>query len=247
MRRSSAHDPDVPPTSATLAVQPFDDRGHVEPAGPAALRRVRHAAATLTVTKLSVGPMDNNCYVVSDAAAGTGIVIDAADEPERILAAIGDIDITAVLTTHGHADHWQALAAVARATSARVLHHPADAQMIPVPADGTLAHGDIISVGAASVEVRHTPGHTDGSVCVVLSGTADDQPDHTTHIFTGDTLFPGGPGKTTSQVAFTQIMASLRSRLFTLDDDTWVHPGHGDDTTLGAERPHLDTWEARGW
>ncbi|HEX6255132.1 MAG TPA: MBL fold metallo-hydrolase [Euzebyales bacterium] len=247
MRRSPAGDPATTPGSPTLTARPFDDRGHVEPAGPAALRHIRHPAATLTVTKLSVGPMDNNCYVLSDASAGTGIVIDAADEPDRILAAIGDVDITAVLTTHGHPDHWQALAAVARATGARVLHHAADAQMIPVPADGTVTDRDIISVGAASVEVRHTPGHTDGSVCVLLSGAADDRPDHTTHLFTGDTLFPGGPGKTTNATAFEQIMASLRRQLFTLDDDTWVHPGHGDDTTLGTERPHLDAWEARGW
>ena len=228
-------------------MQIFDDRGHVEPHGPPAHRLVRHGATSVSVTKLSVGPMDNNCYVLADTATGTGIIIDAADEPDRILTAVGDIDITTVITTHGHRDHWQGLAAVARATGARVLHHIADAAMIPVPADGMIGDGDTVTFGAAAVEVRHTPGHTDGSVCLVLSGVAEDRPEITTHLFTGDTLFPGGPGKTSSKAAFSQVMTSLRERLFTLDDDTWVHPGHGDDTTLGEERGDLDAWQARGW
>jgi glyoxylase-like metal-dependent hydrolase (beta-lactamase superfamily II) len=228
-------------------MQTFDERGHVEPHGPPAHRLVRHGATRVSVTKLSVGPMDNNCYVIADTGTGTGIIIDAADEPERILEAVGDIDITTILTTHGHRDHWQALAAVKRATGARVLHHLADAAMIPVPADGTAADGDKVIIGAAAVEVLHTPGHTDGSVCVVLSGPAEDRPEITTHLFTGDTLFPGGPGKTSGEAAFARIMTSLRTRVFVLDDDTWVHPGHGDDTTLGAERGDLDAWQARGW
>lgn len=228
-------------------MQTFDDRGHVEPHGPPAHRLVRHGAVLVSVTKLSVGPMDNNCYVLADTATDTGIIIDAADEPDRILEAVGDVDITTILTTHGHRDHWQALAAVKRATGARVMHHLADAPMIPVPADGTVGDGDKVSVGAAAVEVLHTPGHTDGSVCIVLSGAAEDRPEMTTHLFTGDTLFPGGPGKTSGATTFAQIMTSLRSRLFTFDDDTWVHPGHGDDTTLGAERADLDAWQARGW
>ena len=228
-------------------MQTFDDRGHVEPHGPPARRRVQHGSTSVSVTKLSVGPMDNNCYVLADTATGTGIIIDAADEPDRILAAVGDTDVTTVVTTHGHPDHWQALAAVKRATGARVLHHIADARMIPVPADGTVGDGDKITLGGAAVEVLHTPGHTDGSVCIVLSGVAEDRPEITTHLFTGDTLFPGGPGKTSGRAAFAQIMTSLRERLFTCDDDSWVHPGHGDDTTLGAERGDLDAWQARGW
>lgn len=228
-------------------MQTFDERGHVEPHGAPARRHVHHAATTIEVTKLSVGPMDNNCYVLTDTGTGTGIIIDAADDAERILDVVGDVDITTVLTTHGHADHWQALATVARATGARMLHHIADAPMIPVPADGSIGHGDSVSVGAAAVDVIHTPGHTGGSVCLVLTGAADDQPDITTHLFTGDTLFPGGPGKTTSGAAFAQVMESLRTRLFTFDDDTWVHPGHGDDTTIGHERPQLDAWQERGW
>lgn len=221
--------------------------GHVEPRGGPAQRLVTHPAATVAVTKLSVGPMDNNCYVVADTTHGTGIVVDAADDADRILAAIGDLDVTAVLTTHHHRDHWQALADVVRATGARVLHHQEDASRIPVPAGNAITDGDRLAVGAAVLEIRHTPGHTAGSVCAVLEGAAEDAPDITTHVFTGDTLFPGGPGKTVNSDAFATIMASLDERLFTLPDETWVYPGHGDDTTIGAERPHLDDWRRRGW
>lgn len=221
--------------------------GHVEPRGAPIRRLIAHPATTVAVTKLSVGPMDNNCYIIADTARATGIVIDAAADADRILAAIGDLDITAVLTTHHHRDHWQALADVIRATGARALHHREDASQIPVPADGAVADGDQLAVGAAALEIRHTPGHTAGSVCAVLDGVADDAADATTHVFTGDTLFPGGPGKTVNDHAFATIMASLDERLFTLPDDTWVYPGHGDDTTIGTERPHLEEWRQRGW
>lgn len=226
---------------------PSQYTGHVDPRGRPAVRRIAHHATTVTVTKLSVGPMDNNCYVVADRSRRTGIVIDAADDAERILDAVGDLDITATLTTHHHRDHWQALAPVARATGARVLHHREDASRIPVPPDSALRDGDQLAVGAAAVEIRHTPGHTAGSVCVVLWGAASDDPTITAHVFSGDTLFPGGPGKTADADAFATVMASLESRVFPLPDETWVYPGHGDDTTLGAERPHLDEWRRRGW
>lgn len=221
--------------------------GHVEQRGAPAQRVVSHDATSITVTKLSVGPMDNNCYVLTDTGSGTGIVIDAANDAERILDALGDVDVTTILTTHHHHDHWQALAAVARATDARVLLHAEEQSHVPVPVDGTVTHGDRISLGTACIEILHTPGHTDGSVCAVLSGPAQDRPDITTHVFTGDTLFPGGPGKTNGDGAFARIIESLRTELFTFDDDTWIYPGHGDDTTIGAERPHLDAWQARGW
>lgn len=221
--------------------------GHVEPRGGPEKRMVQHDAATIAVIKLSVGPLDNNCYVLADTHRGAAIIVDAADEADRILDAVGDLDVTTILTTHHHQDHWQALAAVARATDARVLLHPEEQSQVPVPVSGTVAHGDRISLGSACLEILHTPGHTDGSVCALLTGAAEDRPDITTHVFTGDTLFPGGPGRTTSGAAFSQIMTSLRTHLFTLDDDTWIYPGHGDDTTIGAERPHLDDWQARGW
>lgn len=228
-------------------MQTSDYTGHVEPGGAPLHRSIDHGTTTVTVTKLSVGPMDNNCYVLTDSDAGTGIMIDAANDAERIMEVIGDVRITAIVTTHGHQDHWQALAEVARATGAAVVHHSADAARIPVTADRAVDHGDTVDFGTATVEIRHTPGHTDGSICVVLSGTAEGSPPTTTHVFTGDTLFPGGPGKTQDATQFELVMRSLRERLFVLPDDTWVYPGHGDDTTLGHERDELDRWQARGW
>lgn len=200
------------------------------------------------LSKLSVGPMDNNCYVLRDTGSGRALLIDAAAEPDRILAQLGDIRVDVVVTTHGHRDHWQALSVVADATAAAIAHHADDADTIPVAASRTLRDGDTITFGDVSLDVLHTPGHTPGSVCLRLEGRAVDQPDTImTHLFTGDTLFPGGPGKTDAPAAFATIMRSLRERLFVLDDDTWVYPGHGDDTTLGAERGQLDAWEQRGW
>jgi glyoxylase-like metal-dependent hydrolase (beta-lactamase superfamily II) len=238
-----------------------DYPGHVDPGGPAIRRIVHHVPrvragasepaggdlTTVSVTKLSVGPMDNNCYVLADTGAGVALVIDAADEAQRIVDAIGDLRVAAILVTHGHPDHWQALREVAAATGAPVVYHGAERARIPVAPDRIVEHGATLTFGAASVTVRHTPGHTDGSVCAVLTGSAHDRPVIATHLFTGDTLFPGGPGKTQDADRFRQIMRSLREELFVLPDDTWVYPGHGDDTTLGDERGQLDHWQARGW
>jgi glyoxylase-like metal-dependent hydrolase (beta-lactamase superfamily II) len=221
--------------------------GHVEPSSAPIRRSVRHLDTTVEITKVSVGPMDNNCYVLRDASTDRAMVIDAAAEPDRVLDTIGDAAVDLVLTTHGHRDHWQALQPVSSATGATVAHHAGDAGQIPVPPDLTVEHGQTLRFGQATVMVRHTPGHTDGSVCVVLIGQAVDRPSTTTHVFTGDTLFPGGPGRTTTSPQFERIMRSLRERLFDLPDETWIYPGHGDDTTLGTERPHLDEWQQRGW
>src|SRR5690606_12490607 len=113
-----------------------------------------------------VGPMDSNCYVLADTAAGECLIIDAADEAPRILDAVGDLRVTAILTTHGHRDHWQALRDVAQATGADVVHHGADRALIPVVPDRLAEDAQALEFGSATVELRHTPGHTDGSVCV---------------------------------------------------------------------------------
>jgi glyoxylase-like metal-dependent hydrolase (beta-lactamase superfamily II) len=217
----------------------FPDNGHVEPGGATIARTVTLAdGGEVEVRKLSVGPMDNNCYVlVSD---GHALLIDAANDADRILSEVEDVVVCTILTTHGHHDHWQALDDVASATGADVVHHRADAEMIPHEADQLVDGGEVLSFGSASVRLIHNPGHTPGSTSVLLGETT---------LFTGDTLFPGGPGNTFGDAdAFAQIMTSLEDELFgQLGDDVVVHPGHGDDTTLGAERPSLAEWRERGW
>lgn len=201
-------------------------------------RTVNADGVDVEVRKLSVSAMDNNVYLLTDLSRGEALLIDAADDAQRLVAEIGDRDVVAIFTTHGHWDHVRALDEVARATGAPVVLHPADVELAGRRPDQPAEDGMTLRFGDAAVELRHTPGHTPGSVCAILGET---------HLFSGDTLFPGGPGRTTSPDEFATIMDSLRTQLFTLGDDTWVYPGHGDDTTLGTERPKLDEWQARGW
>jgi glyoxylase-like metal-dependent hydrolase (beta-lactamase superfamily II) len=219
--------------------EPDEYRGHVDPGGPAIRRVVAVGGAEVEVRKLSVGPMDNNAYLLTDLGTSRALLIDAANEPDRLLRELEGVELDAIFTTHGHFDHVQALGPVAEATGALTWLHPGDADMVPREADRAAADGDVLRFGDAEVHLIHTPGHTPGSTCLLLGDG---------HLFTGDTLFPGGPGNTFGNAdAFARIMQSLRERLFVLTDDTWVYPGHGDDTTLGAERPQLEEWQARGW
>lgn len=217
-----------------------DYSGHAEPGGPALSRTVTLPSGwAVEVRKLSVGPMDNNAYLLVDTASGEALFVDAAAEPRRLLDQVRGLELVGVVTTHGHRDHWQALDAVADATGAATWLHPGDRDLVPRVADHHAVGGVRVGFGGADVRVVHTPGHTDGSICALLGDA---------HLFTGDTLFPGGPGNTFGDPgAFRTIMRSLRERVFTLADETWVYPGHGDDTTLGRERPRLDEWDARGW
>lgn len=213
--------------------------GHVEPGGPTARRVVETPQAHVEIRKLSVGPMDNNAYVLVDTGAGKALLIDAANDASRLLTEVDGLDLVAIVTTHGHRDHWQALGPVADATAAPVFLHPADQDLVPRPADKELIDGQVIGFGSAEVSVIHTPGHTPGSTCLLLGGR---------HLFTGDTLFPGGHGRVIDDEHHHLIMDGLEREVFDrLPDDTWVYPGHGDDTTLGAERPHLAEWRERGW
>lgn len=215
----------------------YTANGHVEPGGATISRTVTLPdGQVVEVRKLSVGSMDNNCYVLVNG--GQALLIDAADDADRILSEVEDVVVCTILTTHGHHDHWQALAEVAEATGADVVHHAEDTPMIPVPASRHVGDGDTIAVGDAEVTLIHNPGHTPGSTSVLLGDQV---------LFSGDTLFPGGPGRTTHPDEFAQIMDSLESRLFALDDGVAVLPGHGDDTTIGTERPHLTEWRERGW
>ena len=196
----------------------------------------------LSVTKLAVGPMDNNAYLLRSLRSGEALLIDAAAEPDRLIELIGDTPVVRIVTTHKHADHWQALAEVQAATGAAVAAHPIDADEIPVTVTEPVEHGDTVRVGDVELTVIHLRGHTPGSIALRYDAAAEP------HLFTGDSLFPGGPGKTTSAADFTSLMNDLEQRVFDqLPDPTWVYPGHGNDTTLGAERPHIPEWRARGW
>ena len=214
--------------------------GDVQPGGPADVREL----PGLTISKLAVSEMANNVYLLRDTATGEGLLIDAAAEPEAVLGLIGDGGIRTVVTTHGHWDHHRALPQVVEATGAETVAHPADAADLPVPVARPVEHGDTVRVGEQTLEVIHLRGHTPGSIALVWRGPDDAG----THVFTGDSLFPGGPGRTTNPTDFTSLMDDLEERIFgRLDDDTWFYPGHGKDSTLGAERPHLGEWRARGW
>lgn len=212
--------------------------GHVDPGGPAATRTLER----LSITKLSVGPLDNNAYLLRCAATGRQLMIDAADEADRLVELTGTGGLDAVVTTHRHGDHWQALPAVLAATGARSLAGEHDAAELPAASEG-LADGDTVPVGDCMLEVVHLVGHTPGAIALLYRDPAGHP-----HLFTGDSLFPGGPGKTLRREDFLSLMHDLRTKIFDrLPDTTWVYPGHGDDTTLGAERGQLDEWQARGW
>jgi glyoxylase-like metal-dependent hydrolase (beta-lactamase superfamily II) len=196
----------------------------------------------LVVTKIAVGPMDNNAYLLRCASTGQALLIDAANEPARLIELIGDVPVGTIVTTHRHADHWQALWEVQEHTGAEVVAHPADADELPVTVTRRVEHGEALRFGDCEVSVIHLRGHTPGSIAILYD--AGGEP----HVFTGDSLFPGGVGKTVTPETFTSLLNDVTERLFDrLPDATWVYPGHGKDTTLGAERPHLGEWRERGW
>jgi glyoxylase-like metal-dependent hydrolase (beta-lactamase superfamily II) len=238
-----------------------DYTGDVVPGGPAAVRVLDE----VTIRKLSVGPMDNDAYAVTCRRTGARLLVDAAAEPERLLALLaadGADGPVQVVTTHRHHDHVGALAAVLAATGGG---HAAGAPDLAAGSAAAghvpgqpLAHGDVLIVGAVRLEVVALRGHTPGAVALVYrepaaagsggAGGSGGAVPGRAHLFTGDSLFPGGPGRTTSPEAFASLMSDLEQRVFDrFDDGAWVYPGHGRDTTLGAERPHLPAWRARGW
>ena len=213
--------------------------GSVTVGGPGDVRELPE----LIISKLAVGPVDNNAYLLRCRATGEQALIDAAAEPDRLIALTGD-RLQAVITTHQHQDHWNALAEVVAATGAATMAHPIDAPGIPVPTDVMLEEGSVLQVGRVRLRVIHLIGHTDGSIAFVY-----DDPEGPPHIFTGDCLFPGGVGNTWGDPArFQTLLDGVEDKIFgELPDETWVYPGHGNDTTLGIERPHLAEWRARQW
>ncbi|MHA3947613.1 MBL fold metallo-hydrolase [Cellulomonas bogoriensis] len=202
----------------------------------------------LVIRKASVGPMDNNTYLLTCRHTGRQLLIDAAADPERLLGLVREgsrsATLESVVTTHRHRDHHDGLESLVAVTGARSFAGTADAHALPVTTEH-LRHGDVITVGQVALEVISLRGHTPGSVALAYH---DPAAHGGVHLFTGDSLFPGGPGKTATPGDFEQLMNDLEQRVFgAYDDTTWVYPGHGRDTTLGAERPALGEWRARGW
>jgi glyoxylase-like metal-dependent hydrolase (beta-lactamase superfamily II) len=219
--------------------------GDVIPGGPTDLRDL----PLLTIRKASVSAMANNVYLLTCARTGAQLLIDAADDPRRIMSLLaeggggnGELDI--IVTTHQHWDHHRALAQVAASTKAVTASGDADADALPVIPTRRLAHGDTLAFGDVTLDVIHLRGHTPGSVALVYA-----DPQGHAHIWTGDSLFPGGVGNVEADPArFASLLGDVQTRIFDIyDDDTWIYPGHGADTTLGAERPHLPEWRERGW
>jgi glyoxylase-like metal-dependent hydrolase (beta-lactamase superfamily II) len=194
--------------------------------------------STFEVHKLVVGPVDNNVFVLRCKRTGDAVLLDAANEHEKLLELCERLGVRSVLETHGHWDHIQAVPAV-REAGYSVAVTSQDAEMLD-GYDEILQDESVIEVGDLRLHTIHTPGHTPGSMCFKLEGVP--------LLFSGDTLFPGGPGATKFEGGdFGQIIESIDRKLFTLPPDTLVLPGHGDDTTIGTERPHLDEWIERGW
>ncbi|MFI8455843.1 MBL fold metallo-hydrolase [Kitasatospora sp. NPDC085464] len=213
--------------------------GAVKVGGPPDVRELAH----LIITKVAVGPYDNNAYLLRCRATDEQLLIDAAADAPVLLETVGD-ELETVVTTHRHHDHWGALAEVVATTGARTAAGEHDAEGIDVPTELRLADGDKLRVGDVELTVRHLVGHTPGAIVLIY-----DDPQGHPHVFTGDCLFPGGVGNTWGDPeAFKTLFRDVNEKIFdALPDEAWVYPGHGNDTTLGAERPHLEEWRERGW
>ncbi len=219
--------------------------GDVAPGGPADTRE----AGDLLITKVAVDPeMSNNSYLLRCVSTGDQVLIDAAAEPSTLLPLIGEAGLTHVVTTHQHWDHHRALADVVAATGADVVAGAPDAEAITeqtgVAVTRSVGDGDTVPVGSCSLRVIRLTGHTPGSIALLFDDGSG-QP----HLFTGDSLFPGGVGNTRGDADnFRTLLDDVETKLFgTLPDETWFYPGHGSDSTLGAERPQLAEWRGRGW
>lgn len=218
--------------------------GNVEPGGPAQARDL----GPVTIRKLAVSAMHNNVYLLTDNGSGRQLMIDAADDAAELLGLVaenGNGTLDAVVTTHQHWDHVRALPAVLEATGATSIAGTDDADALPVEVDVRVGSGDTVRFGGIELEIITVRGHTPGGICIVYRA-----PDGTAHLFTGDSLFPGGVGATDryDYQSFPQLIADVEERLFArFPDDTWVYPGHGDDTVIGRERPQLPQWRERGW
>ena len=219
--------------------------GDVAPGGPAQVRQ----AGCMTITKVAVDEkMSNNAYLLHCEETDELVLIDAAYDAQTLLSLIGDRALTSVVTTHQHWDHHRALAEVVTATGASVVAGEPDAAAITeqtgVPVTRTVEHGDRIAVGTCDLTVIALAGHTPGSIALFWQDS-----DGQGHLFTGDSLFPGGVGNTFGDAAaFETLIEEISTKVFDVyADDVWFYPGHGGDSTLGDQRPHLEEWRQRGW
>lgn len=199
---------------------------------------ILHKDSSMVIEHVVVGPLANNVFTIRCAQTGEGILIDAADEDDLLGEMCDRAGVNKVITTHGHFDHIGAVVAL-RNKGIDIAVHDSDASMLP-SYDSIIHDNDILEVGKLRFELLHTPGHTPGSVSIRMIDTP--------FLFSGDTLFPGGPGATHFPGGdFKTIMNSIETRLMTLPKETIVLPGHGSSTTIGNERSSIDAWAARGW
>ena len=219
--------------------------GEVSPGGTPDVREL----GSLTITKVAVDEkMSNNCYLLTCKHTGEAVLIDAAASSDVLLPLVGSTPLTHVITTHQHWDHHRALADVVGATGAATVAGVPDAEAITtqtgVPIALEVGQGDTVPVGSCTLEVIALAGHTPGSIALLYADPAGHP-----HLFTGDSLFPGGVGNTFGdKAAFEQLHREVTTKIFDrFPDETWFYPGHGNDSTLGAQRPHLDEWRERGW
>jgi glyoxylase-like metal-dependent hydrolase (beta-lactamase superfamily II) len=181
-----------------------------------------HYRGEVWIVKLALGPYDNNCYVLIDPETLQSAIVDAPAEPQKVLDAVRGTQVKYLLITHTHADHLAGFREIVEGTGARVGVHPAEAHRLPQRPDFSLNDNDTLLVGAVPLRVLHTPGHTPGSCCLITGR----------RLFTGDTLFPGGPGHSSNAEDLQQELKSIAKKLLLLAPETAVYPGHGADTTI---------------
>jgi glyoxylase-like metal-dependent hydrolase (beta-lactamase superfamily II) len=194
-----------------------------------------HYDGEIRITKINMGAFDNNGYIVVCPETNEGVIIDTPAEPEKLLAEIGDVKVTNILITHRHQDHLLGFDEITQNVRADVAIGVEDAEVLPRPPEVPLKDGDLIKFGRQEMQVLATPGHTVGGRCFLLGK----------HLFSGDTLFPGGPGRTASPEAFQQVVDSITRKLLVLPDDIAVYPGHGLDTTIGTARQEYQNFASR--
>ncbi len=194
-----------------------------------------HYDGEIQITKINMGPYNNNGYIVACAETREAVIIDTPAEPEKLLSELGDVKVKAILITHGHQDHLLGFEEITGQVDAPVGVGEADVELLPSPPDIILRDGATIEVGNQTIQLLSTPGHTSGSTCLLIGR----------HLFSGDTLFPGGPGKSRSPEAFKQEIDSITRKLLVLPDDTAVYPGHGDDTTIGQARQEYQVFASK--